>query len=250
LANGIAVWVRRMIRLKADLHAHSGDDRVDSIAYPSERLIDAVAERGYQVLAITNHEHMTFRRSHADYARERGVLLVPGFEPRIGGKHVVILNPDGEQASARSFAELRAMGRRNAAVIAPHPFYPVPESLGRRLVENIDLFDAVEYSSFYFRKAGFNRRAAEVASRHGLPLIGTSDCHVMPHTDSTFSWIDVEEATVEGVIDAVRAGRITLVTRPVSPGVGIRIGFYQLLLGSNVLMKRRRGRPVGGTGNP
>ena len=215
-----------MIRLKADLHTHSSDDRVDRIAYSTERLIDIVAERGYRVLAVTGHEHLVFRRSAADYARERGILLIPGAELRIEGKEVLILNPDGQQALARSFSELRSLGRRNAAIIASHPFYP--GGVGKKLVENIDLFDAVEHCSFYFRGMDFNRKAARVAAQYSLPLLGSSDSHVLPYVDSTFSWIDVEEVTVAGVIDAIRAGRVEVSTRPASPRYIAKMILYQL----------------------
>ncbi len=218
-----------MIRLKADLHTHSCDDRVDRIDYSSEELIDAVAERGYRVLAITGHEHLTFRQSTADYARERGVLLVPGAELRIEGKHVLVLNPDERQMSARSFAELRSLGRRDAAIIAPHPFYPSHAALGQKLIENIDLFDAVECCSFYFRGLDFNRKAARVAAQYGLPLLGSSDNHMLPYVDTTFSWIDAEEATVACVIEAIRAGRITLATRPATLGYGFRMAAFQVV---------------------
>jgi predicted metal-dependent phosphoesterase TrpH len=225
-----------MIRLKADLHTHSGDDREDRISYSSEQLIDCVAGQGYRVLAITGHQHLTFRKPAADYARERGVLLVPGCELLIEGGHVVILNPDGRQASAQSFAELRSLGRRDAAIIAPHPFYPLA-SLGKKLVENIDLFDAVEYCSFYFRGINPNRKAVCTAMQHGLPLLGTSDCHMLPHADSTFSWIEAEEATVPGIIDAIRAGRIRLVTRPIPLGYGIKLTAFQLALCAQFAMR-------------
>jgi len=226
-----------LIRLKADLHAHAGEDRIDTVPYSSEQLIDMVAERGYQVLAITGHRYTTYTPQLADYARERGVLLVPGVELDVEGKHVVVLNPDAEQAAATTFAELRALGRRNAAIIAPHPFYPVPGVLGSRLVKNIDLFDAVEYSSFYFRGVDFNEKAVRVAKEHGLPLLGSSDNHMLPYVDTTYSWIEVEEVSVAGVIDALRAGRITVVTKPASLGYGIRMTLFQFI-GAPILLLR------------
>ncbi len=213
---------------------------MDIVRYSSEQLVDMVAERGYHALAITGHKRMTLRPSIADYARERGVLLVPGVELDVEGRHFLILNPDEEQATATTFAELRAMGRRNAAIIAPHPFYPIPGALGEKLIENIDLFDAVEFSSFYFKRLNFNRKAVRVAEQHGLPLLGSSDNHMLPYVDSTYSLIDVEEVTVAGVIDALRAGRITLVTRPSSPGYGFRMALFQIESTAVLLTRKLR----------
>ena len=219
-----------MIRLKTDLHTHSSDDCVDRITYSTEQLIDIVAGCGCQVLAVTGHGQLTFRRSACDYARERGVLLMPGVELSIEGRHVVVLNPDERQASARTFAELRSLGRRDAAIIAPHPFLPLPGTLGSKLIENIDLFDAVEHGALYFRRMNFNRKAVQAARQYGLPLLGTSDCHLLPYLDSNFSWIEAEEATVAGVIDAIRAGRISLVTRPAPLSYGIKTAAFHATL--------------------
>lgn len=203
-----------MNRLKADFHTHTSDDPIDPVPFSAEALLDETARRGFQVIAITCHERRVWSPVLAEYARRRGVLLVPGTEALIEGKHVVLLNPDEEQMKARTFAELRALGRRDAAVLAPHPFYPTSSSLWGGLTRNIDLFDAVEHCSLYFTGINPNRRAARVARKHGLPLLGTSDTHDFPYQDTTFTWVDVDEVTVAGVIRAVRAGRVELETEP------------------------------------
>lgn len=100
---------------------------------------------------------------------------MPGLEACIEGKHVVILNPDGEQAAAATFAELRALGRQGCRVPGASSVLPVTLFAGARPGEaNIDLFDAVEFCTLYVRGAGFNRRAVRVARKYGLPLTGTS----------------------------------------------------------------------------
>ncbi|MBN2308969.1 MAG: PHP domain-containing protein [Candidatus Hydrogenedentes bacterium] len=202
-----------MRRLKADLHSHSADDPYDRIAYSTEMLIDTVAGLGYDVLAVTCHDAVVYSKQLADYAARRGVVFVPGIERRIEGKHVLILNPDEEQAKVRTFAELRALGKRRAAVIAPHPFYPTPRSLWKHLARNIDLFDAIEYCSLYSWGLNPNRLALRAARKAGLPMVGTSDVHQMPYCDTTFTWLECEP-TVEGVVEAIRAGRAWYASRP------------------------------------
>ncbi len=210
-----------MAELKTDLHTHSADDPRDDLAYSSEMLIDAAAQLNYQVLALTCHDGIMATERLAAYARRRGILLVPGIEASIEGKHVVILNADAEQASAGTFNEVRALGRRDAAFIAPHPYYPSMESLGRVLEANIDLFDAIEYCSFYFRWAGFNRKAVRIARKYGLPLIGTSDVHMFPYHDSTHARLEAPPVVAD-VVAAIRQGRVALETRPRTLLEGIR----------------------------
>lgn len=202
-----------MKRLKCDLHVHAAGDIRDRLDYSEEMLVDAVAKAGIHVLAIACHDEDVVCPLIVRYAERRGVLLIPAIERMIEGKHVILLNPDSEQTKVRTFAELRALGRREAAVLAPHPYYPISSSLRSDLERNIDLFDAIEYCSLYFRGLNFNGRAAKVAARYGLPLVGTSDTHALPYCDSTFTWIDAEPA-VPAVIEALRNGRVQLETRP------------------------------------
>lgn len=201
-------------RVKADFHAHAADDPSDDVRYSSEWLIDCAAKLNFEVLAITTHGRALRSGRLADYAWRRGVLLVPAAELLVEGRHVVVLNPDEEQASATTFGALREFGRRDAFFIAPHPWYPAAGSLRQKLTGNADLFDAVEYSSVYLDCVNPNRRAVREARRFGLPVVGCSDVHMLPYEGMTFSWIDVEELSVPGVIDALRAGRVEFATRP------------------------------------
>ncbi len=210
------------MRLKADLHAHSADDFHDRIRYSAEMLIDAAAQLNYDVVALACHNRVVHTRRIAEYGKRRNVLVVPAVEALIEGKHVVILNPDAEQAGAKTFAELRALGRRDGFVLAPHPFYPDNHCLGRRLARNIDCFDGIEYCSLYVPWFNPNRKAERLARRHGLPMIGTSDCHAFPYRGGTFSWIEARERTVAGVIEALRSGNVTVETRPKELGAAFR----------------------------
>ncbi len=200
-------------RLKADLHTHCADDPCDPIGYSAEMLIDIVADRGFDVLAIACHSAVVHNDRLADYAAYRGVLLIPAIELNIEKKHVVVLNPDETLARARTSDDLRRGKRDDSVVMAPHPFYPSKMSLHSALVENIDVFDAIEYCSLYYRSINFNRKAVRAARKYNLPLIGNSDTHFLPYIDSTFSRVDAEPC-VDGVVEAIHAGRVEVETRP------------------------------------
>lgn len=199
--------------LKADFHTHCAEDPHDEIAHSAEMLIDAAAAAGVRVLAITCHGAVAHTPYLERYAWGRDVLLLPGVEAFIEGKHVLILNPDQEQANARTFDELRQLGRRGAAIVAPHPYFPTGSSLMMDLERNIDCFDAIEYSCFHTGWLDLNRKAESVALRHGLPMVGATDTHVLPYVDSTFTWLD-SDWEVLSVIEAIRAGRVQVETRP------------------------------------
>jgi predicted metal-dependent phosphoesterase TrpH len=215
--------------MKADLHTHSADDPRDDLKYSSEMLIDAVARKGVEVLAIACHDGLAHTRRLAEYARARGVLLIPAIERIIEGKHVLIIAPEPGHLTAASFEELRTMERGNALFVAPHPFYfPARTCLHGHLKRHADLFSAVEHSCLYSRLINPNRKAARVARELGLPMIANSDTHALPYLDTNLSWIEAEP-TVEGVIDAIRAGRVKVDSRPWPLRDTLRLGLYYSL---------------------
>jgi len=61
----------------------------------------------------------------------------------------------------------------------------------------------------------FNRAAVKLARALGLPLIGTSDSHIDAQFGTTFSLIDADP-TVEAVLSAIKAGHVSVVSRPLS----------------------------------
>lgn len=215
-------------RLKADFHTHSADDPYDNIGYSSEMLIDRAAQLNFDVLALVCHQGVVRLKRLDEYARRRGVLLLPAAELLVEGKHVVVLNPADDHIGISTFSELREADRSTCIVLAPHPFYPDSSCLGSLLERNIDLFDVVEYCSVYYPGLNPNRKAVQIARKYGLPMLGTSDVHMFPYAGSTFTWVEAEERSIESVISAVRAGRVTPETQPCSGKYIVRIGAYHL----------------------
>ena len=78
--------------LKVELHSHTADDPLDPIPYSTRDLIDRAAVLGYDALAITLHDRQLDVRPLEAYAADRGLILIPGIERTIEGKHVVLLN--------------------------------------------------------------------------------------------------------------------------------------------------------------
>ena len=204
-----------MREYQADLHIHTSEDPYDMIGWGARRVIGTGAKKGFQVLAVTNHMSVYWSEDLAEYAASKNILLIPGCESHIGGRHILLLNPTPKAASCRTFDELRKEKREDhpMAVIAPHPFFPAPASLRGWLYANPDVFDAIEWCSYYFSWANFNLLAQRASRILGLPMIGASDSHFPDQFGMTYSLIDAEP-TVESVIDAIRGGRCRVVTKP------------------------------------
>jgi len=215
--------------LKIDFHIHTGEDPKDRfIQHSATQLLDAAAEYGFDALTIANHGAVLYTPVLQEYAAQRGILLIPGTEAKIEGKHVLIVNCEKACPTSLTFAELRAYVGEQALIIAPHPFYPRPYCLQEDAERNIDLFDAIEYAHLHFRFFNLNRKAVALARKYYLPLVGTSDTHRLGQLHSTYSLVDVETVTIPAIVDAVRAHRVRVVTRPLSARIFLQRSLYYL----------------------
>jgi predicted metal-dependent phosphoesterase TrpH len=207
--------------IKADLHIHTLDDPKDALDYSAHELLERARELGFRVLAITLHDAVFDRAEVFADAASMGILLVPAAEMRLEGADVILLNvAPHEIESLRSFDDLAALRARRGPslfTIAPHPFYVLGGSIGEKLVERIDCFDAIELCHFWSRFFNPNRRAVEIAERCGKPLIATSDAHRLHAFGSNYTSIPpLAELTVENVIAALRGGELRLANPPCS----------------------------------
>jgi len=227
------------VLLKADFHIHTREDPHDFIRYTAVELLEEAARQGFEVLALTCHN----KRIHTEELRRRaddlGILLIPGVEAAIEGKHTLLLDMPYARLKVRTFEHVRALKGDGGLVIAPHPFFPAPKCLNGKLRENLDLFDAIEHSHFYTRTFNFNLKAIEYAERMGIPLVGTSDCHRIWQLGTTYTLLDAEEKTVPGVFAAIRAGRVRVVTAPLEPLVRIREKWDGVASAATRAMRRR-----------
>jgi predicted metal-dependent phosphoesterase TrpH len=226
--------------LKAELHSHTSDDPQDTISYDAFALIDRAAELDYSVLAITLHDKQLDTNRVGDYARDRGIVIVPGIERTICGKHVLLLNFPQEVEQVTTFQELGLLkARSKGVVVAAHPFFPAPNCLHRYLDRYAELFDAVEVNAFYTRAIDFNRPAVTWARAHQKPLIGNCDVHRLQQLGTTYSIIDAEP-NAEAICEAIRSGNVEVRTSPISTARAFSL-FVSLMLGD--LFKGREAFP-------
>jgi predicted metal-dependent phosphoesterase TrpH len=224
--------------LKVELHAHTADDPVDRIPHTTIELIDQAAALGYDALAITLHECQLDLRPFERYAADRGIVLIPGIERTIGGRHVLLLNFTRASEDVETFADLaRLRALERGLVVAPHPFFPTATCLHRDLERHASLFDAVERNAMFVRGVDFNRRAEAWAARHGKPVVGNCDVHRLAQLGTTYSLVDAAPDR-DAVCAAIRVGRVQAVGRPLSWAEAIPVVGMVMLDG--VLKPERR----------
>ncbi|MFC2135772.1 PHP-associated domain-containing protein [Bacteroidota bacterium] len=203
--------------LKADLHLHSGEDRTHHLKYSARKLIGEMAKQGFEVLALTLHKDVFYDKKVFDYAKKKGVLLIQGTEKFVEKKEVLIYNITQKEADEiKTFDDLRKLKKKkDILVIAPHPYFLLGECLGKKLEENIDVFDAVEYSHFYLSWLNLNRKAVRISKKYKVPMIGNSDIHHLKQIGMTYSLIDSKK-DMKSVFNAVRKRKVTIKTKPAS----------------------------------
>jgi predicted metal-dependent phosphoesterase TrpH len=225
--------------LKVDLHTHTAEDPSDRIPYQTHELIDRAAELGFHAIAITLHNRQLDTAAYRDYAAKRGLVLIPGVERTIEGRHVLLLNYSAAGAeSVDSFAALAQLrARERGLVIAPHPFFPAMCALRGALTQHADLFDAVEWNAMFTRHINFNLPAERWAHRHGKPMVGNGDVHRLEQLGTTYSLIDAKPEA-GAICDAIAAGRVHVVATPHSMLTATRL---MAELVTSTLLPRRRG---------
>jgi len=229
--------------IKIDLHIHTLDDPKDAVDYSAHQLLARARKLGFRVLAITLHDAVFNRPEVFADAAAMGILLIPAAEMRLHGADVIVLNVSAEEmAELKSFDDLRRLRERRGDsifTIAPHPFYMFGGSIGSRLFQEIDCFDAIEFCHFHIGLFNPNRRAKRVASRFGKPLIATSDAHRLHAFGRHYTSVLMPSVlTLENVFAALRSGPLRL-TSPACSFADLVSAIYFVFLAHPFRVRRK-----------
>jgi len=229
--------------IKIDLHIHTLDDPKDAVDYSAHQLLERARTLGFRVLAITLHDAVFNRPEVFADAAAMGILLIPAAEMRLYGADVIVLNVSAEEmAELKSFDDLRRLrAQRGDSIftIAPHPFYMFGGSIGLRLFQEIDCFDAIEFCHFHTGLFNPNRRAKRVASRFSKPLIATSDAHRLHAFARDYTSVPMPAAlTLENIFAALRSGPLRL-TSPASSFGDLVSAIYFVFLAHPFRVRRK-----------
>ncbi|MBI5753643.1 PHP domain-containing protein [Candidatus Peregrinibacteria bacterium] len=227
--------------LKIQLHCHCYGDPVDHINYSPKKLIDEAKRLDYDVLCITLHRRLLFNKKLQKYAAKKRILLLPGIEFEINGKHILAINAHADILNVNNFKKLSNYRQNHCdtLIIAPHPFFPTNECLKKDLTDNIALFDAIEISWAYTKTKNYNKKAIELAKKFNKPLIATSDCHILSHLDNGFTFVEAKKDP-RSFIEAVRKNKMKISSKPTSYLSIIR--FFGQLFWQNFYRKLKKSK--------
>ena len=213
--------------LKVELHTHTSDDPKDKkwITYSARQLVDEAIQQKFDVLGISCHNFMFVDEKLREDAGKRGLLLLFGIERDVEGKHVLLYNITTDVAMGiETFEDLRKARVDNPEMlsIAAHPPYWGASCLRGKIIEYLDLFDAWEHSFLHTAFHNPNKKMIIDAQKYGKVVIGNSDVHVLTDLGRTYTLVDAE--LQEGaVFDAIKQGKVTLVSRPLGFGEYVHV---------------------------
>lgn len=207
--------------LRGDFHVHSVHSDGDSTP---EEIAKAAAEEGLDFVAITDHNTV----SHVpECGVRRGVLLLPGEEVTTYYGHMNVFNvSEWVDFRIKSREELERLvdyvQRRGciASVNHPKPFGPTWQLGG---IERVGLIE-VWQGNWALLNYLSSRLLDELLSRGcRVGIVGGSDTHSLKQRHPMLSighpttWVYVGKASYESILDAVRAGMVTISESPDGP---------------------------------
>ncbi len=167
---GLDGWVR------VDCHVHTAlsGDAVTTI----DQLAERVHRERLDVVCVTDHNVTAAAIAAAE--RDIGARVIVGEEIRTRDGDVIGLFLTDRIPYVLSLAEVTGLIRAQGGLIyLPHPFDPGRSSLGAAADQlcSDGLADIIEVFNAKIEDPALNRRAAELAARHGLPGGAGSDAH-------------------------------------------------------------------------
>ncbi len=203
------------ILLKGDLHCHSSFSRDSKTPY--EKVLALVDKAGYDFIALTEHD--TTEHLASDLSTDN-VLVLPGIEMTwLGGHYNVYGLRDvkirGNMARKGMESYLAELASRGALVQINHPnVKSVFSDYG--YIDGIHTVEVVNTSVSADDYQTLQDWQALLCAGRKLVATAGSDAHGLSArkiVDNVFC----KERTIEGVLEAVRAGRLYITTQILGP---------------------------------
>ena len=205
------------MHIRADLHIHSTYS--DGRGNPRE-IIQASIERGLNAIAITDHNTFAGSIKAIKINKNPDFIVIPGTEVR--SEHGdILLYCEKEIDFPRKIDLLLEKGHReNCLVVPAHPFDVLRLGIGDLIYQYSD-WDAIEIWNASANK-GANYKAIEAARLLNKPGLANSDAHILEEIGIAYTILEVDDLTVESVLEAIKKSRVKPVFK--STSFKIRVG--------------------------
>ncbi len=198
--------------LRGNLHAHT--TRSDG-ARDVQEVIDDYAARGYDYLAITDHDIFTSETDHANWDN-RGMVLLPGNEITKNGPHLLhigatrFVEPNADRHTV--LAEIAALGEGEFSVVN-HPDWQA--GFDHCSLENLRAWKGYAGLEIYNGVIGdltgspyaLNKWDTLLTEGRKVWGFANDDSHRASHVALGWNVVYAQERTPRAIVDALRMGR-------------------------------------------
>lgn len=209
---------------KFDLHIHSTCSRhnlwgVDALNTP-QQIVEMAVRIGLDGIAVTDHNTIKGGQKAINYVKEKGIQLfiIPGAEIRSNLGDILALGINEEIQAKLSVQEtIDAIQDQGGIAIAAHP-YKYNSRLGEQIkISHIPIkFAAIEVFNSKVRR-GANNKATKLAESLNLPGVAGSDAHYVSDIGNAITCLDIENLSIDEVLQAIMTKKIKLTCKYASP---------------------------------
>lgn len=189
--------------LRVDLHLHTLASR-DCLTDP-EAVLERALAVGLDRIAVTDHDRIG---AALEMSRRHPERIIPGEEVLTAeGVDVIGLYLREEIPRGTPARETcRRIHDQGGLVYLPHPYAPGKGGSGALADELAPLVDVVEVFNARLHRQELNRRARDLAERHGLPGGAGSDAHSLGEVGRARVRLPPHENEPEALREALESG--------------------------------------------
>jgi hypothetical protein len=189
-----------------DLHCHTSAS-FDSLADPAA-VARAAVSRGLTHLAVTDHDRIDGALRVREAASPELTIIVGEEVKTTDGDLIAVFLREVVPPGSSAVETIAAIREQGGLVGVPHPFDRL-RGFGRRSGAELEsiahLVDWVEAYNARVIGGTANEKAALFAREHNLPGVGASDSHTVLEVGVTYSIVDGDPATPEGLLASLVA---------------------------------------------
>ena len=197
--------------LSADFHVHSFPLSWSTLS-PWDTVIEA-QRQGLDVIAMTPHHHLWVAKAGRWYSRVAGGPIVFAGEEIVSDRYHLLAvgiqrTVSWNRTAASAIDEIHKQG---GIAIAAHPiahFWPAYDAQAREKLDGAEVVQPIAWASEAFA----DQLRQFYGSAH-LAAFGDSDYHGLGPIGVCRTYVFTREATEQGVLDAIRAGRTVVFDR-------------------------------------